>query len=252
MTYKQAANVQPFANTLVNMDLTGAQIKATLEQQWQAPGAARPFLKLGMSKGFEYTYDPSKAQGNRIQKMWLNGVEINPATVYSVTVNSFLATGGDGFTALNGGTGKQDTGKSDLQAQVDYFKEFANAAEGDAPLPVDYQQQAVGVKLPAAAPTSYAIGDHVAFDLSSLSMTDPLDVRDAEVAVELGRLRPRHVPRHHDAERPGQRQQQRRGRHGLGRRGPAAVQPDRCGNAHRDRHGDGHRGRGADHGHGHR
>ena len=27
LTYKQAANVQPFANTLVNMDLTGAQIK---------------------------------------------------------------------------------------------------------------------------------------------------------------------------------------------------------------------------------
>ena len=35
LTYQQAADVQPFANTLVNMDLTGAQIKAALEQQWQ-------------------------------------------------------------------------------------------------------------------------------------------------------------------------------------------------------------------------
>ena len=39
LTYKQAADVQPFANTLVNMDLTGAQIKTVLEQQWQAAGA---------------------------------------------------------------------------------------------------------------------------------------------------------------------------------------------------------------------
>src|SRR4029078_11849775 len=41
LTYRQAADVQPFANTLVNMDLTGAQIETVLEQQWQAAGAAR-------------------------------------------------------------------------------------------------------------------------------------------------------------------------------------------------------------------
>ena len=39
LTYKQAADVQPFANTLVNMELTGAQIKTVLEQQWQPGGA---------------------------------------------------------------------------------------------------------------------------------------------------------------------------------------------------------------------
>ena len=57
LTYKQAADVQPFANTLVNEKLTGAQIKTVLEQQWQPAGASRPFLKLGISKGFTYTFD---------------------------------------------------------------------------------------------------------------------------------------------------------------------------------------------------
>ena len=60
--------VQPFANTLVNEDLTGAQIKAALEQQWQPAGASRPFLKLGISKGFTYTSDPTddgRARGSR-------------------------------------------------------------------------------------------------------------------------------------------------------------------------------------------
>ena len=59
VTYRQAANVQPFANTLVNMQLTGASIEDALEQQWQPAGASRPFLRLGASEGFTYTYDPA-------------------------------------------------------------------------------------------------------------------------------------------------------------------------------------------------
>ena len=78
VTYRQAANVQPFANTLVNMDLTGAQIEQALEQQWQPVGASRPFLRLGSSDGFEYTYDPDAAAGSRITGMWLDGVAIDP------------------------------------------------------------------------------------------------------------------------------------------------------------------------------
>ena len=63
--------------------------------------------------------------------MWLDGDAIVPATVYSVTVNSFLASGGDNFPASYEGTEKHDTGKIDLQAMVDYMAEFANT-EADA------------------------------------------------------------------------------------------------------------------------
>ncbi len=183
LTYKQAANVQPFANTLVNMDLTGAQIKGTLEQQWQPAGASRPFLRLGTSNGFTFTYDSSKPAGSRITGMWLNGTPIDPAATYSVTVNSFLAAGGDNFTTLATGTNKQDTGKTDLAGMVDFMAEFASSA----PLTVDFAQHAVGVQFPAGAPASYLPGtDHVKFDLSSLSMTDPLDLRDSSVTVKLG------------------------------------------------------------------
>ncbi len=38
VTYAEAAGVQPFANTLITMDLTGAQVKQVLEQQWQPSG----------------------------------------------------------------------------------------------------------------------------------------------------------------------------------------------------------------------
>ncbi len=182
LTYKQAAEVQPFANTLVNMRLTGAQIKSVLEQQWQPAGSSRPFLKLGTSKGFTYTYDPAAAAGSRITGMWLDGVAIDPATSYSVTANSFLASGGDNFGVFSQGTQKKDTGKTDLQGMVDYMAEFAK----NTPLPVDYQQHAVGVSFPAGAPAEYLPGSEVAFDVSSLAYSTAADLKDAEVKVSLG------------------------------------------------------------------
>jgi 5'-nucleotidase len=87
-----------------------------------------------------------------ITGMWLNGVAIEPGTSYSVTVNSFLASGGDNFRELANGTGKADTGKVDLQAMVDYLAEFA--PEGD-PLEIDYSQRAVEVENVASATSGW-------------------------------------------------------------------------------------------------
>ena len=182
LTYKQAATVQPFANTLVNMDLTGAQIRTVLEQQWQPAGASRPFLRLGTSRGFRYTYDPSAAAGQHITGMWLHGTPVDAAETYSVTVNSFLASGGDNFTGLADGTGTQDTGRTDLQAMVDYLARFRDGAA----LPVDHGQRAVGVHFPEGAPAWYHPGGTVSFDLSSLAFTGPGDLHDGHVEVSVG------------------------------------------------------------------
>ena len=179
VTYKQAAVVQPFANTLVNMTLTGAQIRTALEQQWQPTGSQRPFLRLGISEGFTYTYDPAAAAGSRITAMYLDGEQIAAADTFSVTVNSFLATGGDNFGAFAGGTGKRDTGKVDLQAMVDYLGENSPAAP-------DYTQRSVGVTWAAGSPAEYVAGDTVAFNLSSLAFTTAADTKDAQVSVKLG------------------------------------------------------------------
>ena len=208
LTYKQAAVVQPFANTLVNMQLTGAQIKTVLEQQWQRDAynalPTRPFLRLGVSDGFEYTYtqqtvteqpldnpgtpnvDESlttyQAPQGAVTGMWLNGEPIDPATTYSVTVNSFLSTGGDNFFELANGVGKRDTGKIDLAAMVDYMAAFASQAA----LPVDYAQRAVEVTFPADAPASYELGSTVSFAVKSWAMSTAADVKDSEIVVSAG------------------------------------------------------------------
>lgn len=207
LTYKQAAVVQPFANTLVNMTLTGAQIKTVLEQQWQRTIyngiPTRPYLRLGVSDGFTYTYsqrvvteaqqddpatpnkneslDPVTAPKGTITGMWLNGQPIDLAAGYSVTVNSFLASGGDNFRELANGVGKRDTGKVDLAAMVDYMAAFASTT----PLAVDYAQHAVEVGFPAGSPTAYDLGATVGLDVKSWSMSTPADVKDSEIVVSL-------------------------------------------------------------------
>jgi 5'-nucleotidase len=183
VTYKNAADVQPFANTLMTMGLTGSSIKKVLEQQWQRNASgqvpARPFLKLGTSEGFEYTYDPSRPEGDRITGMWLDGVAIVPGTTYQVAANSFLASGtGDNFFAFSEATGKRDSGKVDLQTMVDYMAEFAPESD---PLDVDYSQRAIGVRGVAA---DYAVGQTVTLNLSSLAMTGTGDKQDENLLVE--------------------------------------------------------------------
>ena len=63
ITYRQAANVQPFANTLVNMDLTGAQIKAALEQQWQPRRSVAAVPAAGRVEGLRVHLRPGDRRG---------------------------------------------------------------------------------------------------------------------------------------------------------------------------------------------
>ena len=178
VTFAEAAAVQPFANTLVVVDMTGDQVRQALEQQWQPASASRPFLKLGVSKGLAYTYDPAAPAGSRIQTITLDGQLLDPAASYKVTVNSFLASGGDNFGAFATGSAA-DSGKVDLQAQVDWFTANPGAASPDL------AQRAVGVSSPDDVDeTGYAIGDRITVDLSSLIFSD--QVAPATLDVSYG------------------------------------------------------------------
>lgn len=123
VTYGEAFAVQPFGNLLTSMALTGGQLKKVLEQQWtaQADGSVR-FLHLGISNGLTYSWSASAPVGNKIDpaSVKLNGTTIDPAASYRVTVNSFLADGGDGFVELKNGTNRLGGGV-DLDAFTAYL-----------------------------------------------------------------------------------------------------------------------------------
>jgi 5'-nucleotidase len=120
VTFADLFASQPFRNQLVTLTLSGKQIKDMLEQQWLDP--KRPRI-LQVSKGFSYVWDGAKGDGERViaERMSLNGHPIDLAASYRVTVNNYLAVGGDGFTALLGGTMLQ-TGSYDSDALHVYFK----------------------------------------------------------------------------------------------------------------------------------
>lgn len=103
VVYAEAYDVNPFGNLIVTIDMTGADIKAVLEQQYN-PDRGRQYLALGVSKGFTYTWDDSQAQGGKVSEMKLNDVAIDPGSTYRVAVYNFLAEGGDSFTAFTNGT----------------------------------------------------------------------------------------------------------------------------------------------------
>jgi 5'-nucleotidase len=120
VSYADIFASQPFRNQLVTLSLTGAQIKAMLEQQWLDPN--RPRI-LPVSKGFSYAWDGAKPFGQRViaDRMSLHGRRVEPAMAYRVTVNNFLSVGGDGFTMLKEGTAPR-FGIYDVDALYAYFQ----------------------------------------------------------------------------------------------------------------------------------
>lgn len=182
VTFREAATVQPFANTLVTMTLTGDQVVSVLEEQWQPAGASRPFLKLGVA-GLTYTYDPTAAAGDRISEVMVGDTPLDLAGSYKVVVNSFLASGGDNFATLALGSAKADSGRVDLQAFVDYFA-------ANTPISPDLAQRAVGVQVVDLPADGYAAGDTVTVNLSSLAFsageTQPTEVTLATGGTTLG------------------------------------------------------------------
>ena len=111
VTYGQIFAMQPFGNNLVVKTLTGAQLKAVLEQQFKVEnGVAKVASLLVPSEDFRFRYDLNKPEGQRIVSMTLSGKPIDPARRYRVTVNNFLASGGDGFSVFNDGTDSFDAG----------------------------------------------------------------------------------------------------------------------------------------------
>jgi 5'-nucleotidase len=119
VTYADLFAVQPFSNALVTMDLTGIQIKALLEQQWT--NEPKPHI-LQVSQGFTYTWDNARSMGDRVLagSIKLNGHPLAMDMTYRVTVNSFLADGGDGFSVLKQGRNPQ-YGPFDMDAFSSYF-----------------------------------------------------------------------------------------------------------------------------------
>jgi 5'-nucleotidase len=141
VSYGNAFTVQPFGNTLVTLTLTAQQIKNVLEQQFAGCLGQTTQRVMQVSNGLKYTWKASAAPCSKIvdvtltptdvtttppvatgapDQLVINGVVQNPTKTYRVTVNNFMATGGDGFTVFTGGLNPLG-GAQDIDALVAYL-----------------------------------------------------------------------------------------------------------------------------------
>lgn len=141
LTYGEAFTVQPFGNTLVSLTLTGAQIHTLLEQQFtgctvgypaNAPVTGQPFNRiLQVSNGFSYDWQEKGTPCDNVDpaSIKINGVQVDPAANYRVSVNNFMADGGDQLYVLTQGTNRLG-GALDLDALENYFSVNGLVAPG--------------------------------------------------------------------------------------------------------------------------
>ena len=121
VTYGAAFTVQPFNNFVVSMDLTGAQIKAILNEQWNGEQRVhgRPATRSSRCPGLSYTWDKSdagraehrrpgrrRAGRRRRQPGHRRWCRWSTRTTYRVVANNFLSDGGDNFATFKAGTNK--------------------------------------------------------------------------------------------------------------------------------------------------
>ena len=143
VTYGAAFAVQPFNNLVTSMDLTGAQIKTILDQQWNGgnEGTNRKILQVS---GLSYTWDLSDALEvglpaivgevlvDHDRDTATAMVPLEDDTVYRVVANNFIADGSDNFSGFLAGQNRVNGGL-DIDSLVDYLK----AHDPVSPTPTD-------------------------------------------------------------------------------------------------------------------
>jgi 5'-nucleotidase len=120
VTFGEAYNVEPFSNLLYTETLTGQQLITLLDEQWIGK---KEVELMGTSRNLTYMWDASKPDGASKLipgSVKVDGKPLDPAASYRVTIDDFMAGGGDGYIILRQGTQKT-AGPIDLSALDAYI-----------------------------------------------------------------------------------------------------------------------------------
>ncbi|MCM3727633.1 bifunctional 2',3'-cyclic-nucleotide 2'-phosphodiesterase/3'-nucleotidase [Neobacillus cucumis] len=148
ITWGDLFAIQPFGNDIVTMKITGEQVRILLNQQFAADRN-----RIMQISGLKYTWSNNLPLGQKVIDIYLqDGSKIDPNGIYSVTVNNFMADGGDGFVVLKQGTNRT-TWSSDLDAFVNYIKSFT------APISAQIEGRILIDKVAPAAPAVNEVTD---------------------------------------------------------------------------------------------
>ena len=123
VTFREVFAVQPFRNTLIRMTLTGDQVRRVLE--------AAVTGSVGQVSGVRFSFDPTRPVGERVRDAWLedsgeqiveDGRVLSPDRIHTMTVNNFMATGGDDYAPFEQALEATNTGLIDSEVFADYLE----------------------------------------------------------------------------------------------------------------------------------
>lgn len=134
--------VMPFDNTLVTMELTGAEIRRVFEEGLR-------FGRIAQLSGVRIAFEPGRPELQRVVTLTLaSGAALEDARVYKLAVNNFMATGGDNFDTLAKGRNVVDTGLLIRELLEKYVT--ARTARGQSvDVPLDGRIERLGNSPPA-------------------------------------------------------------------------------------------------------
>ena len=130
VTVGKIYNVLPFKNTLVRLDMTGIEVKATLEDAIDGVIAKNNTGSYPYTGGLRWNVDFTKDKGQRLNQIQVRNASgqyenLDLSKTYKVITIDFLANGGDYYTTL-----KTITGDRRLNVGLDYAEAFLKYTQG--------------------------------------------------------------------------------------------------------------------------
>ncbi|MBC7790369.1 MAG: 5'-nucleotidase C-terminal domain-containing protein [Anaerolineae bacterium] len=118
-TYGKLYEIQPFANTLHRLTVRGRDLRAYVERLLERGEPRYHFSGIGIA------YSPSEPQGRRVQSLTQGkSAPIDPARNYTVVMNDFLATGGEGLELARQASRDELLEMNDLDALIGYLRQL--------------------------------------------------------------------------------------------------------------------------------
>ena len=116
VNYGRLYEVQPFGNTLFTVTVRGSDLRAYLARL-----VAGTSVRAHVS-GVMLTYDATRPADDRLVDVRVGGTAIEPTRIYTITLNDFMVTGGDGLGLAGVALATRPTDIVDLDALASYVR----------------------------------------------------------------------------------------------------------------------------------
>ncbi|MFD3569617.1 bifunctional metallophosphatase/5'-nucleotidase [Streptomyces sp. NPDC058667] len=122
--FGESWNAYGYGNPVLTVGVTGRQLDAILEQQWQTQtDATVRYAPLAVSRNVSYSYDPVRRVGDRVspRDVVIDGRPLDLGRTYRVAALAYTVIGADGYGAFAGYTAPVRNG-ADHESFVEYLK----------------------------------------------------------------------------------------------------------------------------------